>query len=409
MITQLHLCILSGQSLPNLLPLCLYRPQRIALAVSPDMESRVQPMIATLLKAGLIERAEDVISLPGMPDHDYADMLAWSRQHVGLLRQCLPDHQLVFNATGGTKLMSQALSIASQEHAGHCSVLYCDTSHDCIEWLSPQPRREALPSNLLDSATILKANGIEREDSLSDDESWCSLVEGRGELTRWLASEVASRLGSFFPALNNALFGLVPEQLPQTVQFKQPASSSAWREALRRLEQNGLLVLAEPLIPSAPPKLLIDSADNLRYLSGGWLEEYLWLCLRDADLQDVHCSQQIRANLGEAEHNKLNELDVVVGHRNRVLVIECKTADLLRKDAYNRMLDKLDSLGKRTGGLLTQCWLVAARWPHDDEDQQSRLRLLARSRNITLVEPRHLAELPTRIQSWKASLKLPLN
>lgn len=407
MTTQLHLCILSGQSLPNLLPLCQYRPQRIALAVSPDMESRIQPMIATLLKAGLIERAEDVISLPGMPDSDYASMLTWSRQHVGLLRQCLPDHQLVLNATGGTKLMSQALAIACQEQTDS-AVLYCDTIHDSIEWLAPRLQREPLPANLLDSATILKANGIERDSSLSDEIEWCALVEARGELTRWLASEAAGSLGSFFPALNHALHELKSELLPQVAVFGKPASSSAWREALRRLEQHELLGLAEPMIPTAPPKLQIESADALRYLSGGWLEEYLWLCMRDAGLQDVHCSQQISAELGSDEESKLNELDLVVGHRNRVLVIECKTADLLRPGAYNQMLDKLDSLGKRTGGLLTQCWLVAARWPHHSEAQQNRLRLLARSRNITLVEPRHLAELPARIQSWKTSLKLPL-
>lgn len=407
MSAQLHLCILSGQALPNLLPLCQYRPQRIALAVSSDMASRVPSMIATLLKAGLIERASDVISLPDMPDSDYASMLDWSRQHLRLLRQGLPDHQIVFNATGGTKLMSQALATVCQEE--HGSVLYCDTSHDRIEWLSPQPRLESLPDGLLDSAAILKANGIERGESLSDEEPWRCLVDGRGELTRWLAGQAGGTLGSFFPVLNHALHELKAELLPQIATFARQASSQAWREALRKLERYSLLNFAEPLTPTIPPRLHIETADALRYLTGGWLEEYLWLCLRDAGLQDVHCSLQISTALGGDEENKLNELDIVVGHRNRVLVIECKTADLSRPGAYNQMLDKLDSLGKRTGGLLTQCWLVAARWPHHSEAQQNRLRLLARSRNITLVEPRHLADLPARIQSWKGDLKLPLN
>lgn len=405
----IHLCILSGQALPNLLPLCLYRPGRIVLAVSADMQGRIQPMIAALLKTGLIARAEDVISLPDMPDHDYASLLAWSRHHIGLLRQCFPDHRLVLNATGGTKLMSQALSIACQEHPEHAAVFYCDTAHDCIEWLAPDIERTPLPENLLDSTAILGANGIERGESLSDASDWQARVETRAALTRWLGSEAAGSLGSFIPALNNALHELKEEQLPHTVQFKQPASSPAWREALRQLEKQELLTLAEPLIPTAPPKLRLESADALRYLRGGWLEEYLWLCMRAAGLQDVHCSQQISADLEASEESKLNELDLVVGHRNRMLVIECKTADLLRPKAYNQMIDKLDSLGKRTGGLLAQCWLVAVRWPHHSEAQQNRLRLLARSRNITLVEPRHLPDLPARIQSWKTSLKLPLN
>lgn len=407
MTTQLHLCILSGQSLPNLLPLCLYRPSRIVLAVSADMQPNVAPFIETLLRIGLIERPQDVIILPQMPDSDYSQMLAWSRQQLGLVRQCLPDHQIVLNATGGTKLMSQALAVACQELSSH--VLYCDTGHDRIEWLSPQPRLESLPNGLLDSAAILKANGIERDTALSDNAEWREQIIARGELTRWLAAEVAGSLGSFIPALNHALHELKPESLPATTEFKKPTTHSAWRGALRKLESAGLLQLAEPLTPTVPPKMHIESATALQYLRGGWLEEYLWLCMQDAGLVDVHCSLQIHADLGSAEESRLNELDVVVGHRNRVLVVECKTANLLKAGAYNQMLDKLDSLGKRTGGLLTQCWLVAARWPHHSEAQQNRLRLLARNRNIVLVEPRHLADLPQRIQNWKSSLKLPLN
>lgn len=405
--SQIHLCIVSGQSLPNLLPLCLYRPERIALAVSADMQKNVQTMIDTLLKTGAIERPQDVITLPEMPSGEYASMLDWSRQHIGLLRQYLPDHQIVLNATGGTKLMSLALNTACQEQGG--SVLYCDTNHDRIEWLSPEPRLEELPADLLDSASIFKANGIERDGALSDDPEWCQRATERAGLTSRLARQAGSSLRQFIPALNDALYEIKPEQLPQIGAFKQKAGSQTWRDALRWLEKAGLLQLAEPLIPTAPARVQIDSADALRYLTGGWLEEYLWLCMRDAGLQDVHSSQQIHADLGAADESRLNELDLVVGHRNRVLVIECKTGDLQRKDAYNRMLDKLDSLGKRTGGLLTQCWLVAARWPHHSEAQQNRLRLLARNRNITLVEPRHLADLPQRIQSWKTSLKLPLN
>lgn len=409
MTAKIHLCILSGQSLPNLLPLCLYRPEGIVLAVSPDMQGRIKPMIAALLKTRLVTREEDVMSLPGMPDHGYGAMLDWSRQHIALLRQCFPDHHLTLNATGGTKLMSQALSIACQEYPEHTSVLYCDTSHDCIEWLSPHIERTILPGDLLDSATILKANGIERDNALSDDDAWRSRIKARAELTRWLASHAATRLSSFIPALNHALFGVTVEQLPFSAHFKKPASSSAWREALHKLADGNLLKLPDPLDPTVPPCIVIEDEDALRYLSGIWLEEYLWLCMREAGLDDVHCSVQISDDLDASDEVKLNELDLVVGHRNRMLVIECKTADLTRHDAYNRMLDKLDSLGKRTGGLLTQCWLVAVRWPHHSEAQQNRLRLLARSRNIVLVEPRHLADLPQRIKVWKSDLKLPLN
>lgn len=405
---RIQLCILSGQSLPNLLPLCLQRPEQIILAVSPDMQGRLQPMMATLLQTGLVARAEDALSLPDMPDHDYNSMLEWSRHHISLLRKIFPEHHITFNATGGTKLMSQALTSACLDYPEHTSILYCDTSHDCIEWLAPQVERTPLPVDLLDSATILKANGIERESSLSDDEQWCAAVQQHRELTLSLGSLAGNQLSGFFPALNHALHDLKPEDLPQAIAFRQKASHPAWRQALRNLEKNHLLNLTAALSPSAPPQFEVSCEHALRYLRGGWLEEYLWLCLRDAGLNDVHCSQKICAKLGAAEHSKLNELDIVVGHRNRMLVIECKTADLLQSNVYNQILDKLESLGKRTGGLLTQCWLVATRWPRSEEDQV-RLRLLAASRNITLVEPRHLADLPERLQQWKLKLQLPLN
>ena len=101
-----------------------------------------------------------------------------------------------------------------------------------------------------------------------------------------------------------------------------------------------------------------------------------------------------------------NELDAVAVHRNHVLVIECKTANLTQESEFNRVLQKLDSIGNNTGGSLGQKWLVLGRIPisgRDTEEREKsveRMDLRAKSMNIKLIKPSDLPALKNIITSW---------
>lgn len=393
---QVHLCILTGQILPSLLSLTSYRPERIALAVPQAMQAHLQPMITALHQTGLVQHPADIIILPDMPSSNYTAMRDWANQHLDLLRQCLPQHRVVINITGASPLVTQALSTACQEHPEHSAILYCDTRLDTLEWLSPQSHREPLNNGLLNSSTLLQACGLEPQAARSDCPQWQEAVMARAELTHWLATKSAHQLACFMTVLRQALQPLDPQQLPAQAEFRQPASSPAWREALARLQQQALLSIDEPLIACASPHLLIHSPEALHYLRGGWLEEYLWLCFRETGLQDVHCGQQ-----SGTKATGFDEMEVVVGYRNRLLVVACTAADLRHQEAYEQVLNTLNKWAQQAGELLPHRWLVATSWPHHDPDLQQRLRLLAQAHNVTLIEPTHWADLPQRILRWK--------
>jgi hypothetical protein len=91
-----------------------------------------------------------------------------------------------------------------------------------------------------------------------------------------------------------------------------------------------------------------------------------------------------------------NELDLVFLARNRLFIIECKTARMDKPLApkANDTLFKLAEIVRRVGGLSARGMLASYR-PLRDSEQR-----LARALNIELVCGAELARLSQRLQRW---------
>ncbi len=90
-----------------------------------------------------------------------------------------------------------------------------------------------------------------------------------------------------------------------------------------------------------------------------------------------------------------NELDLVLVHNNRMLIIECKTmrfGNNQQKDSD--VLYKIDSLGDDLKGLYGELWLVSAREPSDN------MRDRAKDRRINIIAPAELKNFRSRLQQW---------
>ena len=112
---------------------------------------------------------------------------------------------------------------------------------------------------------------------------------------------------------------------------------------------------------------------------------------------------------------KDNELDLIACNRNKLVMVECKTANISRQQVLNQALDKLSALSRKSGGLLAERWFATARWPleNDTDDEGNNLvekfRAQARADNVVLIEPRHLANLTDRLKRWKKTSRFPLD
>jgi hypothetical protein len=95
-----------------------------------------------------------------------------------------------------------------------------------------------------------------------------------------------------------------------------------------------------------------------RYFRGGWLEEYVDLKLRGLKPKDWACDVEIES----AREGTPNQFDALVVHRNRLLVIECKTSRFGRDAAKDAdYIYKLAQLARSVGGIMAHSLLLSAR------------------------------------------------
>jgi len=85
------------------------------------------------------------------------------------------------------------------------------------------------------------------------------------------------------------------------------------------------------------------------YLQGGWLEELVWLEACELDDVLVGCGLRLQLEEDAGTNMELRELDLVILHRNRLLLGECKVCRALVADADSD-LDRLRSLAASISG-----------------------------------------------------------
>ena len=133
------------------------------------------------------------------------------------------------------------------------------------------------------------------------------------------------------------------------------------------------------------------SSDSASYLGGGWVEEYVGLKISGARPSEWAPRLRIR----NVDTGSTNELDAVVVHRNRALVVECKAA---RVDggSTSEWIYKASQLARSVGGALAKALLVSAR-EFGDADRQR-----ANEYGVDVLCAGDLAELSDYLRRWMA-------
>jgi hypothetical protein len=142
-------------------------------------------------------------------------------------------------------------------------------------------------------------------------------------------------------------------------------------------------------------KVRFASEQERSFTKGGWLEHHAY-----RTITALHSELAVRdkaANLVVVDEGGVkNELDIAFLARNRLFIVECKTArmDNARAGKANDTLFKLSEICRRVGGLGTRGMLASYR-PLGDSEKK-----LAKALGIEVVAGSELNRLDERLKRW---------
>lgn len=409
--SRLHVTLVTGRAEANLIPILQLKPEKVCLVASQRMlepGKRLEKLMEELLPDTCVELRQ------GLPDTDpkaignfaieLADeLLAW--------HESAPGRAITYDMTGGSKLMGLLFQEAMRTSGAE--LLYTDSEAGALYQLGTDldPKTfHTLPiESVLNTGLYLRLNGKRLCQSLSDDQEWRDRVQQRKALTKHLGRN-AEALASLFGALNYLIHvsdkhkqpvvlkgdrrtknTLNPEGWEQSLS-KPPAKP--WREALEMMAEAEIVEWS----PSAPRMLRFNTLESAEYLSGGWLEEYAWHCARDAGLADVYCGAEV-TDLSARKDDIRNEFDLVGVHRNRMLLIECKTGRMDEQGQDQQVLHKLHSLSEQSSGLFGTKVLLSAQSFGNAENHKRNVKRAA-SMQVQVMDGAALKALPEKISAW---------
>lgn len=371
---HIHILLVSAQAAPNLLPALdpTLKPEKAVLLVTQKMQRQADALQSVLTESG-VKTSRVMLD----DEHDFGRL-------ESALMEVAAEHDgadIVLNLTGGTKLM--ALAAQSVADTAGWRMFYVDADTDEVIWLGKNAAKRQRLTAHLRLAHYLRSYGYTPESTIER-----PLPDARHtQLLETLILQVDSLeqpLGQL-----NYLAQQAEDKRVLSIKMSAEQSDSRRLEALLRLfEQAGTLQVSQDMIKFA-------SAEELRFAKGGWLEHHVFRTVTalhgDLGLRDK------AANLAVVDPAGVkNEMDVVFMARNRLYVIECKTA---RMDAglypkANDTLFKLAEVCRRVGGLGTRGMLASYRPVRDSEKR------LAKALNIELVCGPELVRLRERLMVW---------
>jgi len=433
----LYLCIATGQTLPNVIPMLLKEWDRVVVFASPEMAVQAGQLKAMAAHEAA-RRGQDgaplIVKLPA--DGSYASIRDAVQREMASLRKDFPDHRIVLNFTGGEKPMSLGFVDALRSQA---RLLYCNTRRGVLETIDPPGvADEQLPPDLLDIDTYLQTQGLRvlRSTRAQDDEVR-TVWKKRELLTARLALELPSYDASLLtetqgPHSSNAhgigatLHALAhsavqserkkqgvptaPFQGHQWAKIRKSALDESGRWLLRKLVAEGLLLEPPADANANELHLVFANPQSAAYLAGGYMEEFAFLSAAALGLPPTHFAANVGfdvRNMRAGRKNpELNELDLALVWRNQLLIIECKAGRALSTKSQDT-LNKSATLKAGVGGLLGTSWVLSSGWIERDI-KSDLLERADRNRIEVLEGPDVLRELPERLAQW-AGVDLPSN
>lgn len=371
---EVHVVLVSAQAAPNLLPALdpTMKPKEVILLVSSKMKLKADALEKVFQQLGV-----KTTRIPLANEHDFA-ALETTLLELATAREAT---SIALNVTGGTKLM--ALAAQSIAEAAGWPVFYVDVDTDEIIWLGKNmpPARKLTQQlglgNYLMSYGFTLPNSIERP------------LPNRQHND--LLNALITQIGSLEHPLSQLNWLAQQAEDKRTLQIELDShqqDSRSLEALLRNFETAGVLRVSGS-------RLSFTDEAQRAFAKGGWLEHYVFRTVSaltgELNIRDKAANLELADSTGVK-----NELDVAFMAKNRLFVIECKTARMDKPEApkANDTLFKLSEISRRAGGLGTRGMLASYRALREPEKK------LAHTLNIELVCGADLNRLDEKLKNW---------
>lgn len=373
--SRIHVCLVSAQPIPNLIPLRMdeLRPKKVILLVSPDMKIQAERLERVVREWG--------IATEKTPISPY-DLNSARETCLSLLAQYETD-EIMLNVTGGTKIMAFAAFEVFRQMGR--PILYVDTQDQRVDLLSPTLGTVPFKS-VIKVRNYLAAYGQQ----ILSAEDHTKISSAHRHVIEAIVADV--------PAVERGISILnkyaspyrSSRTFPLEIEIEQhDMADERFQEVLTLFAQNGIITIRGNAVT-------FPSLSSVEFASGGWLEEHAYRIVSSLNPTDAKIGVKIRwdSNRSGAPDN---EYDVVFTVNNRLYLVECKTKRFRGNDVENAGEDavyKLETLREAAGGLYGRAMLVSYRRL---SDQQKR-RLAANS--LEYCDGPNLKNLRERIAKW---------
>ena len=376
-----HICFVSDQPLPNILPVLHedMKPEKVYLLCSEQQA-----------KQGNGEAQKAVLEHKGVTVEVVKVADAYDMEHIETaVNELINNHQpdeIVFNATGGTKLMS--IAAFEQCLCGGIGVFYVQTPD--VLWLNaPGSGSEEKPviTESLSLSDFLKAHGVDLLESE---------ISPIVEPLKSLACSWAKRAGKYAREYSSINYYAGKASEDECLAFSVPSNKQHGnlKNLLDELEHEGLVEFI------GGEEYRFQNKDIRQFANGGWLEARVFdelqsLRTNHPQISVVARNVTVQQRPGSTRSDVKNELDVVAVVSHRMWVFECKTARFQGPQPDRRsgeeMVYKLASTMKNMGGLRTQGCVVSFNSLRNEE--KSRAELL----EIEVIDGSNLKDLRSKL------------
>lgn len=338
--SRIHVCLVSGQVIPNLIPLLRpdMKPDKVILFVSRDMGRNATRMESILSPRGIEVERRPI---------DAYDMESAKNSVFDLLTD-YEDAELLLNVTGGTKIM--AFAAFEMFTAAKRPVVYVDTQNRAIQYLTA-PYEKIAFQGIIKIPVYLAAYGQRIVSEQTDRKE----SAGYREITDYLVRN-AKRFSEAIGTLN--YYAIAAKESPH--------GNMAWSERFPSKEGSPLRELLGFLhdkelleFDGETCRVKFRDMETAAFLGGGWLEDYVFSCAAGLNPAPTDLRKGVCVEL---EGGSANEYDVVFTRDNTLFMIECKTKRFSSNNGLGAdTIYKLDSLKNKAGGLFGKGMLVSYR------------------------------------------------
>jgi len=338
---KIHICLVSGQPIPNLIPLRMeeFAPDKVILIVSSDMTIPAVRMARIIRDWGIAveEKSIEPYSLDAARS-TFLDILAE-----------IENEDVILNVTGGTKIMAFAAFEVFREMKR--PIIYIDTQGKQVQILSP--KAGVIPfKGAIKVKPYLASYG---QNIIDDGRKDYSVVHHH----RPFMDALVKNIDEYIDGIRTLNGYLAPHRstrtFPLDIDVGGNLVDSKFGAILSLCQENGLVGIADNGL------LVLPDLATVEFLSGGWLEEYVFDTVSSLSPADLRMGLKVEWDQ-KGSKQPTNEYDVVFTHENRLYLIECKTKRFMGKDkeeSNDNPIYKLESLKEAAGGLYGKGMLVS--------------------------------------------------